>query len=99
MLPPFGTLGEASFRDLTRLTLILLALSTSEGVSGLRGFQLTWVSANVGFRGGHAVLAYLLGFSARCDFLDTDLPMSVMVLLLKLCQDRRRRESSGLMEL
>ena len=47
LLPPFGTLGEASFRDLTRLTLVLLALSTTEGVSELHSYQLTWVSGEV----------------------------------------------------
>ena len=92
LLPPFGTLGETSFRDLTWWTLCLLALSTTEGVSGLHDYQLAGV-AGEGMRYSHTLFQCEVRFPSY-GFAEIRYDTSLDVL-----SGRRRRESSGLPEL
>ena len=68
-LAPFEPLSSASFRDLTKKTLFLVALATAKRVSELQA-----LTHKVVWQGGDAILSYLPEFVAKTETLLNPLP-------------------------
>lgn len=75
--PPFEPLRNATFRDLTKKVLFLIALATARRVGELQA-----VSETVSFRGSDAFLSFLPEFQAKTEREDNPLPRSFMIKAL-----------------
>ena len=72
--PPFEPLAEASFRNMTRKALFLLAMATAKRIGELQA-----LSFSVSHRGDDLVLHYDPFFLAKTELVSNPLPRSVIV--------------------
>ena len=68
-LPPFEPLRSASFRDLTKKTIFLLALATAKRVGELQA-----LSHSFAWQGDDVILSYLPEFVAKTEMWSNPLP-------------------------
>ena len=71
---PYEPLGAASFRDLTKKTLFLIALATAKRVGELQA-----ISPHVAWIGGDVSLCYLPAFVAKTETPTNPLPRSFVI--------------------
>ena len=76
--PPYEPLGEATFRDLTKKTLFLLALATSKRIGEIQS-----LSYRVARQGGDLSLSYLPGFVAKTETERNPIPRHFILKSLK----------------
>ena len=76
--PPFEPLGEATFKDLTKKTLFLLALASAKRVGELQA-----LSSRVAWVGGDMAVSYVSDFVAKTESEQNPIPRSFLIKSLK----------------